>query len=62
MNGIQYRVKLQEAKRLFGSGLIDIDALYAVADEYIAYIRAYKKSSKNKRLRIPSRGYLIRLV
>lgn len=60
MNGIQLKAKMQEAKQRWGRGEITTDELYAVADEWIEQIRDYKKRSGNKKVRIPSRSYLIR--
>lgn len=58
---IDLRSKLQAARAAHQQGQIDIDALYAVADEYIAALRAYKTRT-GRRISIPSRAYIIRAV
>lgn len=60
MTGLQWKAKMQEAKQKWGRGEITTGELYAVADEWIEYIREYKRTSGNKKLRVPSRSYLIR--
>lgn len=61
MTALELREKVIEAKRLFGQGLIDVDALYAAADAYIDALKAFKKRTKAK-LNIPTRAYLIRAL
>ena len=58
---MELRDKLIEAKRLYGQGAIDVDALYAAADAYIDALKAFKKRTKAK-LAIPSRAYIIRAI
>ena len=41
--------------------MIDVDALYAAADEYIESLKAFKKRTHAK-LNIPSRAYIIRAL
>lgn len=62
MDAQEIRNKLIETKQRFGRGEVGIDELYAAADAYIAAIREYKKRTKNKRLSIPSRAYIIRAI
>lgn len=61
MTPLELRDKLIESKRLYGQGLIGIDALYAAADEYIDALKAFKQRTKAK-LSIPSRAYIIRAL
>ena len=61
MTPLELREKVIESKRLYGQGLIDVDALYAAADAYIEALKAFKKRTKAK-LAIPSRAYIIRAL
>ena len=58
---IDLHSKLIAARAAHQQGQIDLDTLYAVADEYIAALRAYKRRT-GRRLSIPSRAYIIRAV
>ena len=58
---IDLRSKLQAARAAHQHGQLDLDGLYAAADEYIAALRAYKKRT-GRRISIPSRAYIIRAV
>lgn len=60
-DAIKHRTRLQNARKAYGRGEIDIDELHAAADEYIAFLKAYRKNS-GKKFRIPSRAYLIRAL
>ena len=61
MTPLELREKVIESKRLYGQGLIDVDALYAAADAYIEALKAFKKRTHAK-LNIPSRAYIIRAL
>ena len=61
MTPLELREKVIESKRLYGQGLIDVDALYAAADAYIEALKAFKKRTHAK-LSIPSRAYIIRAL
>lgn len=58
---LELRTKLIIAKQEYGQGNLTTDELYAIADEYIESLKVYKKT-KNKKLAIPSRAYLIRAL
>ena len=62
MTPLELRSQVIVAKQQFGLGEITIDQLYAAADAYIEALREYKRRTGNKRLNIPSRGYLIRAL
>lgn len=62
MSALDLRAKLQEAKQKFGRNEITLEQLYAAADAYIESIKAFKKRTGDKKLRIPDRGYLIRAI
>jgi hypothetical protein len=55
------RQQVVDARAAMNQGRITLDQLYAAADQYIAFLKAYKKTS-GKRFVIPSRGYLIRAL
>ena len=59
---LECKTALQLAKQRFGAGEISESELNTIADEYIAAIRAYKERTGNKKLRIPTRAYLIRAI
>jgi len=61
MTPLELRNEVITAKKKFGQGLITESELYAVADKYIDALKAYKKS-KQVKLPIPSRSYLIRAL
>lgn len=58
-NALKLKTALQTAKAQYHQGEIDLDALYAAADAYIASLKAYRKRT-GKKFRLPSRGYIIR--
>jgi hypothetical protein len=62
MNPQELRNQLVTAKQQFGRQEITIEQLYAAADAYIESIKAFKKRTGDKKLRIPDRGYLIRAL
>lgn len=62
MTALELRDAFIIARQEFGRGEIGIDELYAAADAYIESIKEYKKRTGNKKLRIPSRGYIIRAL
>ena len=62
MTAHECRNALIIARQQFGRGEVTIDQLYAAADAYIEAIKEFKKRTKNKRLKVPSRGYLIRAI
>jgi len=62
MNPQELRNQLITAKQQFGRQEITIEQLYAAADAYIESIKAFKKRTGDKKLRIPDRGYLIRAL
>lgn len=62
MSALDLKFKLQEAKQQFGRNEITIDQLYVAADAYIEALKEFKKRTKNKKLAIPNRGYLIRAL
>ena len=62
MSPMEYRNKLIEAKQQFGRSEITAAQLEAVADAYIESLKEFKKRTKNKKLRIPARGYIIRAI
>lgn len=62
MSAQEYRNQLIEAKQRFGRNEITQDDLYAAADAYIEAIKDFKKRTGNKKLSVPSRGYLIRAI
>lgn len=61
MTPLQLRDALIEAKKAFGRGEITVDTLYVAADAYIESIKAYAKRTK-KKIRPPSRAYIIRAI
>lgn len=61
MTPLELREKLLDAKSQHRQGLIDVDTLYAAADEYIESLKAFKKRTHAK-LNIPSRAYIIRAL
>jgi len=58
---LEARTKLIRAKRKFGDGEVSITELHAAADEYREAMRQHAKA-KGLKIRIPSRGYLIRAI
>lgn len=62
MTALDLRDKFIEARKLFFAQQITIDDLYKAADAYIEAIKAFKKKTSNKKLRIPDRAYLIRAL
>lgn len=62
MTALELRSQVIEAKQQFGRGEISIDDLYAVADRYIAALKEYKARTKNKKMHVPDRGYLLRAI
>lgn len=62
MTPLQLRDELIKAKQMYGRGEIDIEKLYVAADAYIEAIKAFAKRTGNKKLRAPSRAYLIRAI
>lgn len=62
MTALEYRTKLIETKSAFGRNEATVDDLYAAADAYIEALKEFKQRTKNKKLRIPARGYIIRAI
>lgn len=61
MTTLDLRDKLIDARKRYGRGEISVDELNRIADEYIAAIQAFAKQS-GKRIKSPSRGYLLRAL
>lgn len=57
----ELRAKLLDAKAAHLRGKITAEQLHAIADEYIAFLKDYRKRS-GKKFSIPSRAYLIRAI
>lgn len=62
MTAQEYRSQLIVAKQQFGRNEISTEQLYAAADAYIEAIKEFKRRTGNKKLPVPSRGYLIRAI
>jgi|LakMenEpi03Aug12_release.lakeMendotaPanAssembly.Ray.scaffolds.fasta_scaffold710929_2 hypothetical protein len=62
MTAMEYRNQLIETKKRFGQNAATIAELEAAADAYIAALVEFKQRTKNKKLRIPARGYIIRAI
>ena len=62
MSTLELRTEFLEAKAAFFRGEIDEEALYKSADAYIESIRSFKKRTKNSKLRVPTRAYLLRAI
>jgi DNA-directed RNA polymerase sigma subunit (sigma70/sigma32) len=58
---LELRQQVIEARIRFGHSEISIDELYRICDLYREAIREYSKRSK-KKIRIPSRAYLLRAL
>lgn len=62
MTTLELRDRLLTAKQRFGRNEIGVNELYAAADAYIESIKEFKKRTGNKKLKVPSRSYIIRAL
>lgn len=62
MTAHDYRNLAITAKQKWGRGEITMDEMCAAFDSYINAIKEFKERTKNKKLRVPDRGYLIRAL
>lgn len=59
---LECRADVIAARQQYGRGEITEAQLYAVCDAYIDAIKAYKQRTGNKKLRIPTRSYILRAL
>ena len=62
MNPQELRNAFIATKHRWGRNEATVEELYAAADAYIEAIKEFKKRTKNKKLAVPTRAYLLRAL